>query len=861
MDLLNQPETRAFRKSGRRASNHQNRCNVTCKSPGVSSKQQLLFSCLVVLLMGTACEASSSKIWQPLVAFQTVIQLRDVMLLTDEGVVQIWRTFNKCGQKKCVKGKIGSQCITKGGEANVLSDSYDDLVKEDVVTVIAINGHDVKVQDSTKKQHIVKKNHLSALCTTCNGSGMRGVLPDSIKCKILFEHAPGGIMGKSQEAGPPEDPTYRVIFPDYPWKRIDNLPKRLLSNLRYARFRTSRKQFKKTVNSLGKFKELSNNTTANYEKTVGDRVIVSTGGEWTSGNKQKKKTFHCVNIDEWNNPESFTPPDYCHFREGNGKLLGGSTEPLNLFRYLRWFPLTSRKCRTCNELTVGGRAMPSDSYLSNQGQDFGEVTVRTIKWNWFGLSNGGVVVEDSNGNQPTDSDGNPLMLKKGDLTPLNVKGKDEMCKFCRDTCGTCDGKGKTDDLPKCTSCGGTGRIATGRVIKNEVELCRECPRREIKPNCETCKGFGQVKVWCNRAEGINPTNPNENTRFEENMHERSEYSTFNYKIGEVVFLGREGTVTVTTNTKCKIVFRELRGTKPLTKEHWIVCEECTNGETEEGETCEQCDGKGVVTKCLCMKKEFRINRMKADGGADSEEGPDIVNGGVHYHCEECKEKPEIQKKKCKACKGTGIHIFICDLCAAGHFNMEEDKKWYTVKILSRNPKGKKTLKIPEEYIITKAQRDWLLAEKERKDLNSNLQKAQDNKRKHQLVRKSLTRQIFGPPESSSKMPKRKKAIGPQRRPMNEVHPVHDRIVIRLNENKKRIGNQLTTAILSNVNVKPDTVMIGPQRSPSRQQQKRIGNQLTRGILSHLKTGRRLSEVDRLHRRIQQQTAYMQRERQ
>jgi len=73
------------------------------------------------------------------------------------------------------------------------------------------------------------------------------------------------------------------------------------------------------------------------------------------------------------------------------------------------------------ELTVNGKAVPSDSYLTNhnnrEGDDFGEVKIWAIE------KNGDVILEDSNinpetgrGNQILDSLGNPL--KKEDLRAL-----------------------------------------------------------------------------------------------------------------------------------------------------------------------------------------------------------------------------------------------------------------------------------------------------------------------------------------------------------------------------------------------------------------------------------------------------------
>jgi len=83
-----------------------------------------------------------------------------------------------------------------------------------------------------------------------------------------------------------------------------------------------------------------------------------------------------------------------------GKICGNWLTSKNIFQ-----------CEGISEqltVTLGGRAVPSKSY---QGKDFGEVTVRAIN-----DDNGDVVVEDSMGNQITDSDGNPL--KKEDLTAL-----------------------------------------------------------------------------------------------------------------------------------------------------------------------------------------------------------------------------------------------------------------------------------------------------------------------------------------------------------------------------------------------------------------------------------------------------------
>jgi hypothetical protein len=640
MDLLNQPETRALRKSGRRASNHQNRCNVTCKSPGVSSKQQLLFSCLVVLLMGTACEATSVKI----TPYEQSPNKGDVWLLSESGLQFL----------------VTEKIISRGKVREVMKECRE------------CSGIGLVTEQSTGK-------HKTENCENCSGTGQ--VI--HIKCKIETKNAEGGT-----EANPiPE--TCTVTFPDYEWtmKWTDGKMYRLQKNLERIhlaeKYTTVREATSQCKNTETKKKYFKHRKKATYVKTVDGVVIVYSGGK-----------THFVPEHDWDNPKLFTQPK-CDWKEARG---GGQIKR-GLFPDCRKW-LASRKCRTC-------------------------------------------------------------------------KGKDEtfVCKFC---------------------------VGTRTVSRNEVEWCPKCPTNKINRKCKKCDGSGQVKVTCYRNEPrLRDSKKSQtlNQRFERNMGKK-DLSTFKYECGEVVFLGREG---VTTNTKCQIVSRELRGTKPLTKEHWIVCKECTNGKTANNETCEECDGQGVVTKCLCMKEEFRINRNMADGGADSEEAPDVVNGGVHYHCKECKEKPEIQKKNCKACKGTGIHIFICSLCAAGNFNMEEDIKWYTVKILSGI-----TLEIPEEYIITKAQRDLLLAEKERKDLNSNLQKSQDNKGALGVTGLNLIQGLTKP-----------------------------------RTRRKRSGS------FSEALPQPDKYFLHREAPP----------------LGFKNNRRRLSEVDRLNRRIQQQTAYMQRERQ
>jgi len=110
------------------------------------------------------------------------------------------------------------------------------------------------------------------------------------------------------------------------------------------------------------------------------------------------------------------------------------------------------------------------------------------------------------------------------------------------------------------------------------------------------------------------------------------------------------------------------------------------------------------------------------------------------------------------------------------------------------------LKIPEEYIITKAQRDLLL----RKDLNSNLQKAQVNKGALGVTGLNLIQGLTKP-----------------------------------RTRRKRSGS------FSEALPQPDKYFLHREAPP----------------LGFKNNRRRLSEVDRLNRRIQQQTAYMQRERQ
>ena len=56
--------------------------------------------------------------------------------------------------------------LIEGGKARILSDSYDGLDQDDVVTVLWITmlpteGDDVEVEDSAKEYHIVKKFDLA----------------------------------------------------------------------------------------------------------------------------------------------------------------------------------------------------------------------------------------------------------------------------------------------------------------------------------------------------------------------------------------------------------------------------------------------------------------------------------------------------------------------------------------------------------------------------------------------------------------------------------------------------------------------------------------------------------------------------
>ena len=50
--------------------------------------------------------------------------------------------------------------LVEGGEAKVLSDSYSGLSKNDVVTVVKIDGDNVDVEDSDEVRHTVKKSDL-----------------------------------------------------------------------------------------------------------------------------------------------------------------------------------------------------------------------------------------------------------------------------------------------------------------------------------------------------------------------------------------------------------------------------------------------------------------------------------------------------------------------------------------------------------------------------------------------------------------------------------------------------------------------------------------------------------------------------